>query len=114
MAFLILDGDLTLEVTQIEESEPELIGDESRSDSGSLRGAITAEKRVWSLTLNEMTETEYQTLRSRCAFGAQLPITGTGLPNITVRCRITSAPFVRTGTGPTDLLRVVNLAMVEV
>lgn len=114
MAFLTIDGDLDLQVTDATEQEPELQGDEARSDSGQLRGAITDEKRRFSLTLLEMEEADLADLRSRIALGAHVSATGdaVGGVTLTVRGYLRDAGYVRVPGG--GFLRSVRLDLVEV
>ena len=114
MAFLTIDGDLNLQVVEISEQESLLIGDEARADDGTLRGAITDEKRRWHASLNEMTEATLNTLRSRIALGAHVSMTGDAVGGTiyTVRVKLRDAPYVYLPTG--GFLRTARLEIEEV
>lgn len=106
-------GSITLQVEEIEERTPEPIGDEARSFSGSLRGAISAEKRSWRVRLYDMSESDYQTFRSATNLAQQVTATGTALNSafVTVRVELDSADYVHDGASH---LRAVAFTMDEV
>lgn len=116
MAFLTLGSGgsaITLSVVDISEQEPELIGDETRSSNGTLRGVYTAEKRKWTMTLLEMTETDLISLRALLALGAHVPAEGDAISAgpLTVRGYLRDLPYVYQST---DHLRVARLDLVQV
>lgn len=111
MPFIVVAG-ITLSATDMTEQESELIGDETRSDSGKLRSAITAEKRRWSLTLLEMDEADLATLRAALALGTHVTASGDALGgSYTVRGYLRDMPYIR---DLASFLRGARLELVEV
>lgn len=77
------------------ETEPELIGSDSRAFAGNLRTTVRAEKRGWEVTTTPITEAELTTLRAAIANGAHVSVTGDAIgATVTCRVRLTGASYV--------------------
>jgi len=113
MEFIIIDGNLILNVVGITETDPEIIGDETRSDSGQLRSSIRSEKRHWVVTLLEMTESELATVRQRFQYGNHVMVSGSAFngASIAVRGRLSDMGYEWTKDGH---LRTARLDLVQV
>jgi len=113
MDFIIVDGNLVLNVVGIIEIDSDMIGDETRSDSGQLRASIRAEKRRWVMTLLEMTEAELATIRQRFQYGNHVMVSGSAFngASISVRGRLSDMGYEWTENGH---LRTARLDLVQV
>lgn len=100
MPFLTIAG-IEVDVVELAEDEPILIGDEGRSYDGSLRGDIAAEKRQWQGTGLEVASADYEDLRSAVALGAHVLVAGDALPGSprTMRVHLSGGAYIREGTG---------------
>lgn len=102
MAFLLIAG-VEYDVIDIAEGEPESIGGEVvRTESGALRSTVRAERRNWSLALNDMSESAYRALAASVALGKAVALSGDmlaviGVRNVVVTLR--GCAYVRDGTG---------------
>lgn len=92
---------ITLQVTDFAEEEALVIGDETRSDGGTLRGIIVTEKRKFSGRLNEMDLSTYNTLRAAVDLGAQVAFTGDVIAGVTltVRAFLSKVDYVHVAAG---------------
>lgn len=99
MPFLVVAG-IEVDVIEMSEDESILIGDEERNYNGSLRGNITAEKRVWKGTGLEIPRADLEAFRSAIALGAHVAVSGDALPGSprTMRVRLNGSTYVRDGT----------------
>lgn len=98
MAFFTIAG-ISPSTTDFSEEEAISIGDETRSDSGQLRAAITTEKRRFRVKLLEVALSTFDTLRAAIDLGAQVTMTGDciGGSSITVRAKMSGAEYQKDG-----------------
>lgn len=96
------------------EQEPDVGGQVYRTYGGSLRSNERWRKRSWSFTSIEMTEAEFQTLRTEVAPPGLVDCYGLALDGDIVPCHvaITAAPYTRQPDGTHK--RTVSLAVREV
>jgi len=114
-AFLVLNGiaQLVLE-PEFEEEDPHLIGDESRSASGSLRAAVSNEKRRFRCTLFDMSEPDFAALKAMAALGAPVTMTGACVAGALLNARMTvRGSYVVDPSDPADFLIRPRVELVE-
>jgi hypothetical protein len=94
MPFLTL-GATTLEITSLEEMEPEEVGDRYRAFDGSERTSIYTRKRQFRGVTRPLTLAEHTTYRT--AIEAAPPVTATGdaLGTMTVSGRVLTVQYLR-------------------
>jgi hypothetical protein len=97
--FLLIAG-IALEVVELAEGATLFSGEEVRTDNNTLRIVALNPKRTWNGTLREMTPAEFTTFRNAILLGL-VTLTGdaVGGDSLTVRAKITAAPYVYLPNG---------------
>lgn len=99
MSFLtISDGSTTLtvdvETTSANENEPDRVGSSDRTFSGNYLSSVSRELRNFSFVIPQMTEAEYQALRTLVQRDQRRTIAGDAIGStITARVRIKQSAF---------------------
>ncbi len=73
--FLIIDG-LAVELTDWKRLPDETLGAVVRTNGMTLRSTVRTRKRAWSATTRPYPSTTMDTIRTKCAFGAHVPLGG--------------------------------------
>lgn len=111
MAFLEIAG-TAYDVIEMSEDAVGVYGDEVRTYNGRLRSNISAVKRVWTVRLNEMSDTTYRALRNTVETGNQLTVQGDALEAAyTCRISVLDGDYIR---NKSSFLRGIRLRLEQV
>lgn len=91
MSFFTLAG-TEYGVETVQELEPERIGAEEPSFDGTATDTYRAEKRRWQMTLTEMSEATFATLRATVKNAAHVTVDGDIVNNSPLLCQVKLGP----------------------
>ncbi len=99
MAALTVAG-TALELSEGGEGDPIYIGEEAETSSGSLRNAVTGQKRTFSFVTVETIEATWDTLRAAIANGAQVTCSGSILSGDSITASVKASAKPTTASSP--------------